>query len=211
MPINYDTLHKLYSLRPVAHALFGAIVEAGVDQGRTTVDELIEGSGATRRQAITILRELDEAGCGEFKVGRKGHPSRLVWIGDPREIATRVVSSEGLDAIAEQQAIEAPSQTQINADTLEQIEVGSTDGPADAPALKLAPDLPESLAETRNPPLAPARRARPVNRDHASGEPIDHSYVLRPSTRVSLTLPADLTQREAEVLADWIRNLSFER
>jgi hypothetical protein len=40
---------------------------------------------------------------------------------------------------------------------------------------------------------------------------IAHQYVLRPDYRVSLNLPDNLTRREAEVLADWVRNLSFER
>jgi hypothetical protein len=55
------------------------------------------------------------------------------------------------------------------------------------------------------PALAELSRARTTERD------IAHHYVLRPDCRVSLNLPDNLTRREAEVLADWIRNLSFER
>ena len=40
---------------------------------------------------------------------------------------------------------------------------------------------------------------------------VEHAYVLRPDLRLSVNLPVDLTQREAEVLAAWVRNLSFER
>ena len=53
--------------------------------------------------------------------------------------------------------------------------------------------------------LAELPRARTTERD------IAHQYVLRPDCRVSLNLPDNLTRREAEVLADWVRNLSFER
>jgi hypothetical protein len=44
-----------------------------------------------------------------------------------------------------------------------------------------------------------------------SAAEVQHQYVLRPDYRVSLSLPENLTPREAEVLGDWVRNLSFER
>jgi hypothetical protein len=45
----------------------------------------------------------------------------------------------------------------------------------------------------------------------AAQRDIAHQYVLRSDYRVSVKLPDNLTRREAEVLGDWIRNLSFER
>ncbi|PRP96309.1 hypothetical protein [Enhygromyxa salina] len=192
MPINYDMLHKLYTLRPTARELFGSIIQVGVDQGRTTVDQLIEASSATRRQAITLLRELEEAGCGEFKVGRKGHPSRLVWVGDPREIARRVVSGE----LPDQPTAEQPQQPEPEPHAPDSLEV--IGAPEPAPELELPLDLPLELPQ-------------PPTTEHATREQIEHTYVLRPDFRVSVALPANVTRREAEVLADWIRNLSFER
>jgi hypothetical protein len=40
---------------------------------------------------------------------------------------------------------------------------------------------------------------------------IEHSYVLRPKLRVVVKLPEDLSAREAEVLGNWLREISFER
>jgi hypothetical protein len=54
-------------------------------------------------------------------------------------------------------------------------------------------------------PVAEQHDATPGNTE------IAHLYVLRADYRVSLSLPDNLTRREAEVLADWVRNLSFER
>lgn len=41
-------------------------------------------------------------------------------------------------------------------------------------------------------------------------ELIDHEYTLRPEVRVLLSLPADLTRREAKRLADFINTLPFD-
>lgn len=207
MPINYDTLHKLYSSLPTARQLFDTIIELGVEEGRTTVDELILGSAATRRQAITLLRDLDEAGCGEFKVGRKGHPSRLVWNGDPSEIAQRVISGELVGATPDHEAAEQPPESEPDAqDLLEASSVGATAAQATLD-LAEAPDEERAVAQapktTRAPSSAKGERTR--------ADQIEHNYVLRPNRRVSVTLPANLSRREAEVLADWVRNLSFER
>jgi hypothetical protein len=207
MAIKYEMLHELYLSRPTARELFCAIVEAGVEAGRTTVDELIETSSATRRQAITLLRDLEEARCGEFKVGRKGHPSRLVWSSDPVEIAKRVISrGEAASATPDHEDVEQPSEPEPESES----EPYAQDV---LEATQAALDLADSTAEDDQ--VAPDRKTKrgrgSAKRGRARGELIEHTYVLRPNTRVSVTLPQDLTRREAEVLADWIRNLSFER
>jgi hypothetical protein len=70
-----------------------------------------------------------------------------------------------------------------------------------------AGELGTSVAEevTTSDPIALASPKRYIRVE------IDHAFVLRPDCRVILTLPDNLTRREAEVLADWVRNLSFER
>lgn len=39
---------------------------------------------------------------------------------------------------------------------------------------------------------------------------IDHEYTLRPDVRITLSLPADLTRREAKRLADFVQTLPFD-
>lgn len=210
MPIDYDIIHRIYSLRPTARALFAAILVADVEDGRTTVDELIESGAATRRQAITLLRDLDEAGCGEFKVGRKGHPSRLEWSGDPRELARQVIDEMDGREDPTHDSPSEPEPSQPEADPPDRARP-----PAAAIALDLSIAQPEFPVAANEPHDAPARASTGHSRASelaaAGDDEIEHTYVLRPSRRVNVTLPADLTRREAEVLADWLRNLSFER
>jgi hypothetical protein len=68
----------------------------------------------------------------------------------------------------------------------------------------------ETPAAERDGP-ALERHNNPTSRTTPDSNDIAHQYVLRSNYRVSLNLPDNLTRREAEVLADWVRNLSFER
>jgi hypothetical protein len=198
--MNYDTLIKLHQTRPAARRLFDSIGSKGVEEGRTTVDELIDSGEVSRRQAITVLRDLADAGCGEFKVGRKGHPSRLEWAVDPVEVIERVVSEasgelgEELASDEEHEGYAEPSPPANEAPLLL------------SPPAQGALDLGDATERERQVPRRPRQR-----RSQRASALIDHSYVLRPDMRVSLQLPDDLTPREAEVLAAWVRNLSFER
>lgn len=127
-----------------------------------TVDELIENLELGRRNAIDLLRALEDAGAGEFRLGRKGHPSRLVWSTDAQALVDKVLGREV--------------------------------GPVDSSASESEPDPP--------PPTRP--RSIPASA-------IDHAFMLRPDLRIGLSLPVDLSAREAAVLGEWVRNLSFER
>jgi hypothetical protein len=82
-----DTLLAIYRTQPTARKLFDWLRRVGSKRNYTTVDDLIEHLSVTRRIAIPLLRSLADAGCGEFKVGRKGHPSRLEWAKSPRGLA----------------------------------------------------------------------------------------------------------------------------
>lgn len=46
--------------------------------------------------------------------------------------------------------------------------------------------------------------------DDSEGPSITHTFVLRPEYRVKLTLPVDMTPREAKRLADFLRTLPFD-
>lgn len=179
--MNRDALHQLLRTRPALDRLLDSILTAGSDDGRTTVDELL--TDIPRKQAINLLRELEGLGYGMFKVGRKGHPSRFEWSIDPEELRKL------LDDDDEQQTARASEEASV------------------APE-KPAPTRMSFMGQpaTVEPPTTPARAPQPT-----AGTDIQHQYVLRPDYRVSLNLPDDLTPREAEVLGEWVRNLSFER
>lgn len=166
--------------------LLDSILAAGVEDGRTTVDDILVDGEVRRRQVIMLLRDLDKLGYGAFKVGRKGHPSRFEWGIDPAELEA-VLDGGGGQQDDKDSDSEAP--------TVEDDERAS--------ASVLFMQSNQAELDDGEPPLQSPQR-------HGRGEVV-HAFVLRPDCRVTLALPENLTRREAEVLADWVRNLSFER
>lgn len=45
----------------------------------TSIDRIVTVVGASRSEAVNLAKKLEEAGCGEFIVGRRGSPSRFSW------------------------------------------------------------------------------------------------------------------------------------
>ncbi len=181
---NIGALRQLYRSLPAAQKLFEMLVQTEPVE-RITVDELIDELGLGRRNAIDLLRSLEEHGCGDFRVGRKGHPSRLEWCLDPRDLAERIRDHRrvGADGAAGEPPASASEGTE-------------SDGEASADRAEQG-QLDDEDSER--------------HLDRASQSMINHVFVLRPDLRVVLELPVDLSQREAEVLAEWARNLSFDR
>lgn len=210
--LDSRTLRDLVHSKPAAGPLFDALREGELDgDGQTTVDDLAALDGVSRRQAIDVLRGLADAGGGDFKVGRKGHPSRIEWAVDPRQLVDFVESG----SLAEDPVGEARGEAEVSPAVED-----SGDAPADAsaPALELRSPEPEAQASLAIDELAPSRppapsstKGRARRRVEASAAMIEHVHRLRPDLAVRVELPADLSVREAEVLADWVRNLSFER
>jgi len=180
---RHQQLRELLKLEPEARTLLASLTAEPPEQGRTTVDELTTTLDLSRRDAIDLLRGLADAGCGEFKVGRKGHPSRLEWSVDVAELAATLDETPSADEPSE------PS------------EPSPSDDAGETPAVEPAPAQASFALEAQTAPTS-RRSATPL---------IEHVYVLRPGLRVRLPLPEDLSPREAAVLADWVRNLSFDR
>ena len=93
--IHREALHQLLRARPALDRLLDSILTAGADEGRTTVDELLEDGELPRKQAINLLRDLEGLGYGSFKVGRKGHPSRFEWSIDPEDLRKALDDDNG--------------------------------------------------------------------------------------------------------------------
>lgn len=45
----------------------------------TTVDSIVSSSHLSRAQVIDLFKKLAEAGAGEFRMGRRGQPTRIEW------------------------------------------------------------------------------------------------------------------------------------
>lgn len=186
--MNHDALLQLLRTRPTVDRLLESILAAGAEDGRTTVDDILADGEVPRRQAIILLRDLESLGYGAFKVGRKGHPSRFEWSIDPADLAAVLDGGS-----AEQNGDESDGELETS--------VAEDDEPARARVLFMQGN--HAAHDLGEPPV---RSLKP----HSRGE-IDHAFVLRPDYRVTVALPDNLSRREAEVLADWVRNLSFER
>lgn len=240
--INFIALRELHQSLPAAQKLIAMLAEQDPPADWVTVDEL-EALDLGRRNAIDLLKALEEHGVGEFRVGRKGHPSRLVWVIDPRTLVQQMRGDAALgDAVDEasedDEGDEHDDEALLEADDDEAGEDEDEDDDEeddedDEPRPQLALALQQELDRRMSklvPPPAPANgrsqarkeaalvRAEPPRAEPPRAEPskpagelIEHVFVLRPTFTVRLALPANLSAREAAVLGDWVRNLSFER
>lgn len=82
--IDSASLRKLYAASRSAKAAFDHFAQRQNNSAQTTIDRLqaaLRGSGqdVSRRDIVDLFKALDEAGCGDFKIGRRGKPSRFEW------------------------------------------------------------------------------------------------------------------------------------
>jgi hypothetical protein len=76
-------LRQYYKTNPAARLLLGYFARR--QQGRVvTVDRLeqVKSDGdekLAREEIIDVLKQLADWGLGEFRAGRRGHPSRFIW------------------------------------------------------------------------------------------------------------------------------------
>lgn len=72
-------IRQLYNNNPIAQQLFDLNAERERDASSSSLDVLSRKLEISRGDAVALARALEEAGCGEFKVGRRGAPSRFEW------------------------------------------------------------------------------------------------------------------------------------
>ena len=72
-------IRKLYRENAVAQNLFDWVASRQRDATSTTLTRLSSHLGISRGEAVSLARALENAGCGEFRVGRRGQKSRFVW------------------------------------------------------------------------------------------------------------------------------------
>lgn len=76
-------IKMLYEKNEDAKNLFERL--AGRSQARKalTLDRLAYLLGLSRGEAVAFARLLEENGCGDFKMGRRGQKSRFIWAFNP--------------------------------------------------------------------------------------------------------------------------------
>ena len=78
-PQTVAAVRALYREDPDAKQLFEWAASRRRDVTETSVDRMIQKLRIHRSTAIGLARKLEEAGCGDFVVGRRGSQSRLRW------------------------------------------------------------------------------------------------------------------------------------
>ena len=78
-PKTVKRIRSLYERSPDAKALFDWTASLERDATETSIDRMVNMLEVSRNAAVTLARELEEAGCGDFIVGRKGYRSRFGW------------------------------------------------------------------------------------------------------------------------------------
>jgi hypothetical protein len=72
-------IRDLYRKDEIARRLFDQFAERERDSLATSIDRLTHLLGVSRGEAVGLSQRLQEAGCGQFIVGRRGHKSRFAW------------------------------------------------------------------------------------------------------------------------------------
>jgi hypothetical protein len=76
-------LTELYKKSPAARSMLDEFARRERNKSETKVDNLlhlrVESRPITRGEIIEVFQELEQIGCGDFIVGRKGHRSRFRW------------------------------------------------------------------------------------------------------------------------------------
>lgn len=78
-PATVEAVQALYDQNPHAKQLFDWTASLQRDATATTIDRISQVLEISRKAAVSLAQQLDDAGCGEFIVGRRGSPSRFEW------------------------------------------------------------------------------------------------------------------------------------
>jgi hypothetical protein len=74
-----EAIRKLYRVNVAAQTLFDWTASRERDATATSLDRLSNKLDISRGEAVALARALEQAGCGQFVVGRRGQPSRFEW------------------------------------------------------------------------------------------------------------------------------------
>ena len=88
------TLAKFHKENQWAAPFFKWASNRKNDTSKTKVERLMTVTKLDRRDAINLLKKLDEIGCGKFVVGRHGQSSRMEWVYSVRSIGEAALGSK---------------------------------------------------------------------------------------------------------------------
>ena len=74
-----EQVRALYHADEAARVFLDHCAERERDASATSVDRIAYRLDVSRETAVGVAQALEEAGCGTFVLGRRGHKSRFVW------------------------------------------------------------------------------------------------------------------------------------
>ncbi len=82
--VDSRRLRKLYGSSPAAREILDHLASRGRSWRTTSVERILASvresdEDLSRGEVIDVFKALEECGCGQFKAGRKGWPSRFEW------------------------------------------------------------------------------------------------------------------------------------
>jgi hypothetical protein len=78
-PATVQAVQALYDQNSNAKKLFDWTASLRRDATATTIARIAHVLEISRKAAVSLAQDLEEAGCGEFIVGRRGSLSRFEW------------------------------------------------------------------------------------------------------------------------------------
>jgi biotin operon repressor len=74
-----DAIRALYGQNPHAQEFFDLNAQRERDANATSLDVISRKLNISRGDAVALARQLEDTGCGHFRVGRRGAKSRFEW------------------------------------------------------------------------------------------------------------------------------------
>ena len=102
--VDISKLKSLFVSSKASSIAFEIFMEREKDSKETKLDrleDLIRAKGVLpqRVETVSLLKGLEEAGCGRFVVGRRGSPSRFEWSVSLRSVG--LAATSGSDAVVQ--------------------------------------------------------------------------------------------------------------
>lgn len=152
--MDEERVKALYCSNPIAQTFFDLMAGRSRNQTETKVDRIVtllsgDRPSVSKADIVQLFRSLEDAGCGQFVVGRRGWQSRFVWSAGSLGVA-RVATGERKTAAAEE-----AEEGDIDVEMFEHTYLLRTD-------LKIAIELPVDLTTTEAERLAGFVRTLPI-------------------------------------------------
>lgn len=205
-PELINKLHEMYDDDEVARELFDSFAKRQRDVEETTVENAARLCRREYSEVRPVLQQIAQTGAGTFRIGRRGSKSRIIWEYSLKSIG-RAARGEGeLQPMDEAHAESECDDDQLVTHTFMLRE-----------RLTIRFSLPENLTESESNRLWHFVTAIPF-RESQEGEELmvsdspetAHELWLRPGFKFELSLPTNLTSREADRLGSLVHALPFD-